>query len=69
MVSPLLRTSFSRLHALRPWGPLDRIDEDTIAYWREETQRHPDRPSGSKSSYGFTARRRVASALLATFDV
>jgi len=34
---------FQQLHAVRPWGPLDRIDEDTIAFWREETQRHPDR--------------------------
>jgi hypothetical protein len=33
---------FQQLRAVRPWGPLDRIDEDTIAFWREETQRHPD---------------------------
>ncbi|HTV67610.1 MAG TPA: S8 family peptidase [Rhizobiaceae bacterium] len=34
---------FQQLHAVRPWGPLDRVDDDTIAFWREETQRHPQR--------------------------
>ena len=35
---------FQQLHKVRPWGPLDRIDDDTIAFWREETQHHPNRP-------------------------
>ncbi len=35
---------FHQLHAVRPWGPLDRIDDESVAFWREETQRHPERP-------------------------
>jgi hypothetical protein len=35
---------FAQLRTMRPWGPQDRIPNETIQYWREEAQRHPDRP-------------------------
>ncbi len=35
---------FAQLRDLRPWGPQDRIPEETIAYWQEESQRNPDQP-------------------------
>ena len=34
----------AQLHALRPWGPLDRIPEETVRFWQEESDRTPDRP-------------------------
>ena len=30
---------FQRLHTLRAWGPIDRIPEETIAYWEEALER------------------------------
>jgi len=38
------RDVFLQLRTLRPWGPQDRIPDETMAYWREEHQRNPDRP-------------------------
>ncbi len=35
---------FEQLKALRPWGPQDRIPEETLAFWREERQRNPQQP-------------------------
>ena len=35
---------FKQLHALRPWGPQDRIPEETLAFWREESLRNPGQP-------------------------
>lgn len=35
---------FAQLRALRPWGPQDRIPDETLAFWREETGRHPGEP-------------------------
>lgn len=35
---------FSQLRTLRPWGPQDRIPDDTIEYWKEELRRSPERP-------------------------
>jgi hypothetical protein len=35
---------FAQLRALRPWGPQDRISEETLAFWRAETERHPGEP-------------------------
>lgn len=35
---------FEQLHVLRPWGPQDRISEDTLQFWREESERHPGLP-------------------------
>jgi Subtilase family len=33
---------FGHLRILRPWGPEDRVPEDTVIYWREELERAPD---------------------------
>ena len=35
---------FAQLRTVRPWGPQDRIPDETIAYWSEEARRHPNRP-------------------------
>jgi Subtilase family len=35
---------FAQLHDLRPWGMQDRIPTETIAFWREERERDPQRP-------------------------
>lgn len=37
-------TIFDNLKALRPWGPQDRIPEETIAYWRAKIEVEPDEP-------------------------
>ena len=38
------RDVFQQLRTLRPWGPEDRIPDETIAYWQEEHRRNPERP-------------------------
>jgi len=58
---------FEQLHALRPWGPLDRIPDETMAYWREESERHPDQPVRTEVELWFRdseSRRRTASGTL-----
>jgi hypothetical protein len=35
---------FDQLRDLRPWGPRDRIPDETVAFWRVETAHNPDRP-------------------------
>ena len=35
---------FAQLRTVRPWGPQDRIPDETITYWSEEARRHPNRP-------------------------
>jgi len=35
---------FEQLHILRPWGPQDRIPDETIMFWREESARNPGQP-------------------------
>jgi hypothetical protein len=35
---------FEQLRDLRPWGPLDRIPDETVAFWREQSERNPDQP-------------------------
>ena len=35
------RDIFSSLRDLRPWGPADRIPEETARYWREEVEADP----------------------------
>ena len=59
---------FSQLRTLRPWGPLDRIPDETIAYWRREIQRLPGRPVRTEVELWFSrsqARRQQASQSLA----
>jgi hypothetical protein len=47
---------FEQLHALRPWGPLDRIPDDTVQFWLEETARNPDRPVRTEVELWFYSR-------------
>jgi hypothetical protein len=35
---------FAQLRALRPWGPQDRIPDETVAFWREQSERNPNQP-------------------------
>lgn len=58
---------FEQLRALRPWGPEDRIPDETVAFWREESERYPDRPVRTEVELWFRdaeSRRRVVSEAL-----
>ena len=54
---------FAQLHALRPWGPLDRIPEETVQFWQEERARNPGQPIRTEVELWFRQspdrRRRV----------
>jgi hypothetical protein len=55
---------FKQLHDLRPWGPLDRIPDETIEFWREESARHPGQPVRTEVELWFhpnTTKREKAS--------
>jgi hypothetical protein len=59
---------FEQLRDLRPWGAQDRIPEETVSYWREETARNPNQPVRTEVELWFRnteARRRAASQTLA----
>jgi hypothetical protein len=59
---------FAQLRVLRPWGAEDRILEETIDYWREETRDEPDRAVRTEVELWFhqlEAQRREASRYLA----
>ena len=32
---------FARLHRIRPWGPTDRLTDETMSLWREELEAEP----------------------------
>jgi hypothetical protein len=56
---------FSQLHDLRPWGPQDRIPQETRDYWRDEIARDPNRPVRSEIELWYRSnegRRSEASA-------
>lgn len=58
---------FEQLRVLRAWGAADRILDETIAYWREELARAPDRPVRTEVELWFfpnEAGRRAASERL-----
>jgi hypothetical protein len=58
---------FEQLHDLRPWGPQDRIPDETIAFWREESERRPDQPVRTEVELWYRdseRRRREASQAL-----
>ena len=38
------RELFDLLKDVRPWGPKDRIPDDTVAYWKELLAEHPNTP-------------------------
>jgi len=58
---------FKQLHALRPWGPQDRIPEETMAFWREESLRNPGQPIRTEVELWYrdneTRRRNAAQTL------
>jgi len=55
---------FAQLRVLRPWGPQDRIPDETIEYWREEARLHPDRAVRTEVELWFrrTPQRREQTA-------
>jgi hypothetical protein len=55
---------FAQLRTVRPWGPQDRIPDETVEYWREEAQRHPGRPVRTEVELWFrrTPERREQAA-------
>lgn len=55
---------FAQLRTVRPWGPQDRIPDETIRYWREEAARNPGRPVRTEVELWFrrTAARREEAA-------
>ena len=58
---------FKQLHALRPWGPQDRIPKETVAFWHEEIARNRDRPIRTEVELWYrdnATRRRGASQKL-----
>ena len=58
---------FHQLRALRPWGPQDRIPEETVSFWREQTTSYPDQPVRTEVELWFRnseTRRREASETL-----
>lgn len=60
---------FAQLRRLRPWGAEDRISDETISYWKEETAREPDRPVRTEVELWFhenQARRQQSSQSFAT---
>ena len=59
---------FGQLRALRPWGPEDRIPDETMGFWREETARNPDQPVRTEVELWYRdneGRRTAASRNLA----
>ena len=58
------RDLFAQLRAVRPWGPQDRIPDETIRYWREEAAKNPGRPVRTEVELWFrrTAARREQAA-------
>lgn len=49
---------FRHLHKLRPWGPPDRISDETIEFWRQESERHPDREVRTEVELWFAPNAR-----------
>lgn len=58
---------FAQLHTLRPWGPQDRIPDETVAFWREQNARHPGQAVRTEVELWYRDsenRRRTASQAL-----
>ena len=55
---------FAQLRTVRPWGPQDRIPDETIRYWREQAAHNPGRPARTEVELWFrrTAARREQAA-------
>ena len=56
------RDIFTSLHNVRPWGPVDRITDETIEFWREELGAEPSEPLRIEAElwYYDGAERRAA---------
>ena len=55
---------FEQLRDLRPWGPSDRVPQETVRFWREELAMRPDRPVRTEIElwyYSNQARRQESS--------
>jgi hypothetical protein len=63
---------FRHLHKLRPWGPMDRISDETIEFWREESERHPDQTVRTEVELWFypnaKERERVSNGVKTLLD-
>jgi hypothetical protein len=66
------RDVFRHLHKLRPWGPIDRISDETTEFWREESERHPDRAVRTEVELWFDPdgreRERTSNGVKALLD-
>ena len=59
----LWRDIFTSLRNVRPWGPVDRIADETIEFWREELGAEPSEPLRIEAElwyYDGAERRRAA---------
>ena len=54
------RDIFASLHDVRPWGPLDRITDETIGFWREDLEAEPPLRIEAELWYHNEAERRTA---------
>ena len=63
---------FEQLKAMRPWGPQDRIPEETLAFWREERERNPEQPVRTEIELWYhesdNRRRQAARAVESLLD-
>jgi hypothetical protein len=60
---------FTQLRAIRPWGPQDRIPDETVAFWLEESARNPGQPVRTEVELWYRdneGRRAAASRNLST---
>ena len=66
------RDVFASLHRIRPWGPEDRIDDDTAEFWRGWIESNPAETVRIEAELWFraslenrrTARQRVETAIV-----
>jgi hypothetical protein len=63
---------FRHLRKLRPWGPTDRISDETIDFWRQESEQHPDQAVRTEVELWFAPnareRERVSNGVKTLLD-
>jgi Subtilase family len=63
---------FRHLRKLQPWGPTDRISDETIDFWRQESERHPDQAVRTEVELWFAPnareRERVSNGVKTLLD-
>ena len=57
------RNLFANLRDIRPWGPEDRLSEETIAHWREEVEGDPGRMHRIEGGVGIPVYDEVRARL------